>query len=103
MIKITFRLTSILFFLFQINSFAQEKVIPLYSGEIPNSKETPINYKENLDSNGLFKKISIPTLTLFTPKKGTETGTAVILLPGGGYRVIVDEGEEFAKSFTSKE
>lgn len=82
--------------------FAQQMVIPLYSGEILNSKITPSSYKENLDTNGLFTNISIPTLTVFSPKKGTENGTAVIVMPSGGYRVVVDEGPDFAKAFNSK-
>ena len=95
-------LMAILLSLLQITSFAQQKVIPLYSGEIPNSKKTPANYKENLDTNGLFTQISIPTLTVYTPKKGTENGTAVIILGSGGYRVLVDEGGDFARAFISK-
>lgn len=98
----TLIITITVFSVFHINSFAQEKVIPLYSNEIPNSKKTPLDYQEIRDSNGLFTKISVPTLTVFTPKKDTENGTSVIILPSGGYRVVVDEGEDFAKVFTSK-
>lgn len=87
---------------FQINAFAQGKVIPLYAGEIPHSKITPANYKELLDTNGLYTKISVPTITVYTPEKGKENGTAVIILPSGGYRVVVDEGADFAKAFNSK-
>lgn len=94
-------ITISLVFLFQIKYYAQEKVIPLYRNEIPNSKKTPEGYIENRDENGLFTKISVPTLTVFTPKKGTENGTAVIILPSGGYRVVFDEGEDIAKAFTS--
>ncbi len=93
---------TILFSFSQINSFAQGKVIPLYSGEIPNSKKTPASYQEVLDTNGLYTKISIPTITVYTPEKGKENGTAVIILPSGGYRVVVDEGGDFAKAFMSK-
>ncbi|WP_316767703.1 alpha/beta hydrolase [Pedobacter frigiditerrae] len=95
-------LVAILLSLLPITSFAQVKVIPLYSGEIPNSKKAPAAYQEILDTNGLFTKISIPTLTVYTPKKGTANGTAVIILPSGGYRVLVDEGVAFAKAFNSK-
>ncbi|GGD40965.1 hypothetical protein GCM10011514_01310 [Emticicia aquatilis] len=94
-----FILKIILFSLRQITSFAQEKVISIYSGEIPNSKEAPLNYQENRDSDGLFTKISVPTLTVYTPEKKVKNGTAVIILPSGGYRVLVDEGEDFAKTF----
>lgn len=93
---------TILFSFSQINAFAQGKVIPLYPGEIPHSKTTPVNYREVLDTNGLYTQISIPTITVYTPAKGKENGTAVIVLPSGGYRVVVDEGADFAKAFISK-
>jgi len=90
------------FFIFQISSFAQHKLIPLYSGEIPNSKKTPASYQEIKDTtSGYFTKVSVPTLSVFTPEKGKENGTAVIIFPSGGYRVVVDEGETFAKAFNS--
>lgn len=95
-------LVIILLSLFQSKIFAQATVIPLYLGEVPGSKKTPGGYRENLDTNGLFTKISVPSLTVFTPKKGTENGTAVIILPSGGYRVLVDEGRDFAEAFISK-
>lgn len=102
MIKSSLLIATILFSFFQSKIFAQKAIIPLYAGEIPNSKITPRGYQENLDTNGLFTKISVPTLTVYTPQKGTENGTAVIILPSGGYRVLVDEGEDFARAFTGK-
>ena len=46
----------------------------------------------------------IPTLTLFEPQKGSETGSAVIILPGGAYaRLAGDlEGREVAHWFTAR-
>lgn len=103
MTKRTYILSAILFLFLQTNSFAQQKVITLYSGEIPHSKKTPASYQEVRDTaNEEFTQISIPTLTVYTPKKGTENGTAVIIFPSGGYRLLVDEGPDFAKAFISK-
>jgi len=100
--KISFIPAVIFCMLFQSISLAQDKVIPLYSCEIPNSKKIPLSYQEINDStSGYFTKISVPTITVFTPEKGKENGTAVIIFPGGGYRVVVDEGEVFAKAFNS--
>ena len=84
MTKNNILLIVILISFFQSRILAQKTVIPLYSGQIPNSLITPDSYKENLDTNGLFTKISVPTLTVFPPPKGTENGTAVIILPSGG-------------------
>lgn len=84
-------------------TFAQGKIIPLYSGDIPNSKSAPASYRETYDTaREYFTRVSVPTLTVFSPKKGTAKRTAVIIFPSGGYRVLVDEGEDIAKAFTSK-
>lgn len=46
----------------------------------------------------------IPTLTIFDPQPGTANGSAVIILPGGGYRRLAAnlEGRQVADWFTSK-
>lgn len=93
----------LLLFYFISRLGAQEKVIPLYSNVIPNSKSIPLDYKEVKDTTrGYFTNVSIPTLTVFMPKKGTENGTAVIIFPSGGYRVVVDDGADIAKEFIKK-
>ncbi|MEO6330919.1 MAG: alpha/beta hydrolase [Ginsengibacter sp.] len=81
-------------------SFAQQ-TFPLYASDIPNSKEWP-NEEKTEAGNGMISKISIPTLTLFLPPKQTANGTAIIICPGGGYRVnaSVHEGSDVAKKFT---
>lgn len=79
-------------------TYAQNKVIPLYEKSIPNSKKTPTDYVETTDSNGMTRKVSIPSLTAYLPKK--PNGTAVIIAPGGGYFVLAQEtGVELAKAF----
>ena len=47
--------------------------------------------------------VSNPTLTLYTPKK-KNTGAAVVVFPGGGYRILaIDlEGTEVCDWLTSK-
>ncbi|MEE1944218.1 alpha/beta hydrolase [Pedobacter sp. KR3-3] len=79
---------------------AQPQVIPLYEKNIPNSKKTPANYVEQTDSSGLITKVSVPTLTAYFPKKVRANGTAIIIAPGGGYRLLAPEtGIELAKAF----
>ncbi len=84
-------------------SEAQQQM-PLYpKGKIPNSK--PAEDKEEHTANGtvdsLTAQVSVPTLAVFLPPKGTETGTAVIICPGGGYGVLLTtrEGSDAAKAF----
>lgn len=68
------------------HTFAQQ-VIPLYSGDIPNST----NYKMKeirLEKDGQFlgfRNISQPTLNIYLPERSKATGAAVIICPGGGY------------------
>jgi acetyl esterase/lipase len=92
-----------LMLLFTINTRAQ-KVINLYSSEIPNSKTSGI--KESY-ANEMFREVTNPTLEIYLPEKGKATGAAVIICLGGGYAVVVYQGEgiitakEFAKHGTA--
>src|ERR1700730_2908398 len=77
--------------------------MPLYEGEIPNSKIT-FN-QEYTDTIGnaitIVHKIIHPTLTIFEPPKGKARGTAVVICPGGGYTIVAigHEGYDVAKRF----
>ena len=89
-----------LMFIVTFSSMAQE-VINLYPGAIPNSKQS--GKKETL-SSGMYSGVTIPTLEIYLPEKDKVTGAAVIICPGGGYSVVVYQGEgistakEFAKN-----
>lgn len=70
-----------------------QEVIPLYSGEIPNSKASEIQEPEGVTPAQLIRVSVTPSLQLFLPEKEKATGQAVVICPGGGYSVIVYEGE----------
>lgn len=72
-----------------INIRAQQ-VVNLYSGTIPNSKVSGI---KETNTSGMFRGVTSPTLELYIPDKEKFTGTAVIIIPGGGYSVVVYQGE----------
>jgi acetyl esterase/lipase len=80
-----------------------QEIINIYTGGIPNSKQTRIK-ETALDQSGLIRKSTIPTLEIYLPEKEKSTGTAVVICPGGSYTVIVYQGEgiltakEFAKN-----
>jgi acetyl esterase/lipase len=86
-------------FLCGFSAFSQEK-ITLYPNGVPNSKPTTIT--ETGTERGLLKGITNPTLEYIKPEK--PNGTAVIVIAGGGYGVIVYNGEGLgtAKSLTEK-
>ncbi|KAF2329838.1 alpha/beta hydrolase [Flavobacterium daemonense] len=66
---------------------AQSQTIPLWD-KIPDEiiaadyQEKPIAKDGILQSTGF---VTIPTLSIFTPKDAKPNGTAVIIFPGGGY------------------
>ena len=50
-----------------------------------------------------IEKVSVPTMTVYSPK-GKNTGAAVVIFPGGGYSILaIDlEGAEVCDWLTSK-
>jgi acetyl esterase/lipase len=91
------KLCFVLLFVFSLNIKAQQ-IINLYPGAIPNSKESTI--KEN-ERSGMFAGVTKPTLEIYLPEKENATGAAVVICPGGGYAVVVYQGEgiKTAKEF----
>lgn len=86
------------------NSFAQ-RVIPLYEGQIPNSKASANKEEQrpNPDVDTLTLHVSVPTLSVFLPPTGKANGTAVIICPGGGYGMLLTkrEGSDVARTFNA--
>lgn len=79
---------STLLMLFSAFINAQE-IINLYPDKIPNSK--PSEIKES--GEGMYRNVTNPTLEYFKPNPEKATGTAIIIVPGGGYGVVVYQGE----------
>jgi acetyl esterase/lipase len=96
----TFKTFIMLIFMLSFTARAQE-IINLYSDKIPNSKVTGL---KETNASGVIKCVTTPTLEIYLPQKEMATGTAVVICPGGGYSVIVFQGEgvttakEFAKN-----
>jgi acetyl esterase/lipase len=75
-------------------SFAQNKVIDIWNGNIPGSiKNDTVKEDTIFINNGAprIKNVIDPTLTVFSPPEGKANRTAVIICPGGGYvRLAID-------------
>lgn len=82
-----------------MHSHAQT-VVPLYPGDVPNSKPGP-DVEESATTDGILRisHVSHPTLTIYRPAAGKGTGTAVVICPGGGYSILAagHEGREEAE------
>ncbi|KAA5548002.1 alpha/beta hydrolase [Adhaeribacter rhizoryzae] len=81
-----------------------QEVIDLYPGNIPNAKVKSGANIGNLESGGLVRRIVKPSLEVYLPAKENASGAAVIICPGGSYKVIVFQGEGVAtaKAFAQK-
>lgn len=67
-----------------------QEIINIYPGAIPGSIT---NNKTETKEGGMFRNVTTPTLEIYLPEKEKTTGTAVIICPGGGYSVVVYDGE----------
>ena len=81
----------------------EPKPIPLWPAGAPVSV-TRINEAENVDrDNGKCNVTNVhnPSITPFLPKADVATGTAIIIAPGGGHRVLClgHEGDSLAEWF----
>ncbi len=88
--RLTVVVTALVSCLLAFDAQAQE-IIPLYSGSVPNSKASDV--QESGATSGVLKGITKPTLEYFKPAPDKASGAAVIIIPGGGYGVVVYNGE----------
>jgi acetyl esterase/lipase len=75
----------------QLAAQAQHEVIPLWKNGAPGF-ENRRNEKEEAKDYWV-KNVHNPSLTVFTPAEGTSNGTAVVVCPGGGHRLLVYTAE----------
>lgn len=82
------------------NMFGQSKVIDIWKGKVPGSIKNR-NYKQIVDSTYYIKlrHISNPAIEVYHASADNNSGTAVVVCPGGGYYGVsfVSEGVEVAK------
>ena len=76
----------------------------LYPGTIPNARQTTVTEDSTDKSGSLIRRVITPTLEIYLPPKEIATGAAVIICPGGSYKVLVYQGEGIAtaKEFAKK-
>ncbi|WP_128548612.1 alpha/beta hydrolase [Larkinella soli] len=79
-----------------------QEIIPLYTAAVPNSKTADV--QETGAESGVLRGITRPTLEYYKPAGDKASGAAVVIVPGGGYGVIVYRGEgiEIAKALAEK-
>lgn len=95
----------LLYHIFVLCIIAQPTIIKLWPNGAPGSKIASDYIEKTINDRGinLIEKISTPELSVFLPNPDIANGTAVLIIPGGGYmRVAVEhEGYEVAKWLNS--
>lgn len=88
--------------LFAGSIIAQDKVIDLWPNGAPS--DNGLTGPEEDMGNNRIANISVPQMYVYMPSKEMNTGAAVILFPGGGYRreAMSHEGYEVAEWLKSK-
>lgn len=74
-----------------------QQLIPLYPDGVPD----PVGINER---PGAYAGIEVPTLQVYVPEKGKETGTAIIIFPGGSYVGLAyrEEGSDIGGYFAKQ-
>ena len=74
--------------------------IPIWPGAAPDVQSVP--GPETLDE-GAVTNVTVPTMTVYSPKE-KNTGTAVVVFPGGGFQILaIDlEGTEICDWLTAR-
>jgi acetyl esterase/lipase len=77
--------------------------VPIWPGAAPDARFGPPANTETMPEPGEVDNVSRPAMTVYAPK-GKNTGAAVVVFPGGGYRVLaIDiEGTEVCDWLTAK-
>lgn len=95
--SVVFVITCLL--LFTSKSILAQEIIPLYPSSIPNSKASDV--KES--GEGMYRNVTTPTLEYFKPNPDKASGSAIIVVPGGGYSIVVYQGEGVTNAKTFAE
>jgi acetyl esterase/lipase len=74
--------------------------VPIWPGVVPDAQAVP---GAETETKGAVTNVTRPTMTVYAPK-GTNTGAAVIVIPGGGFQILaIDlEGTEVCDWLTSR-
>ncbi|MGE5395807.1 MAG: alpha/beta hydrolase [Candidatus Saccharibacteria bacterium] len=102
--RITFKLAVVaLLMSTALMTYGQDYVLPLYKGEIPNSKNTGQKEKIEKKDITLISNVQDPDIAVYLPSKRFATGQAVVICPGGGYWVLAYdlEGTDIARYLNS--
>jgi acetyl esterase/lipase len=97
-------LTLLAMVLIASGSLAQNKVLPLWEGDPPNYRETGEVTIWDTSDIVRIRHVQKPDMAVFLPSKKNASGEAVVVCPGGGYRILAYdwEGSDIARWLNSE-
>jgi len=88
-----------------VNVFSQDTIMPLWpKDKIPNHVVSDEKEVHEIKDILRISKVQEPTIEVYLPSKKNATGEAIVIFPGGGYRILAYdwEGTDIAKFLNSK-
>ncbi len=87
-----------------LSTYSQDLKLPLWDGIPPLQSNTDTEEKHVREGILRISDVQIPEIEVYFPTKQILNGQAVVILPGGGYRILAYdwEGTDFAKWFNSE-
>ena len=84
--------------------FSQNFILPLWDGDPPNYSASGEKMKSDTTNIVRLSLVQHPDIAVFLPSKRNATGEAVVICPGGGYRILAYdwEGSDIARWFSSR-
>ncbi len=96
------KLTIVVLAIISLNSFAQDKTLKVWPNGAPN--DNGMKEPEEKYDGVRVCNVSEAEMYVYLPEKSINTGAAVVICPGGGYRIeaMDHEGYDMAKWLASK-
>ncbi|MDC0584554.1 alpha/beta hydrolase [Bacteroidales bacterium] len=78
--------------------------IPLWPNDTANQQKSAIRKTFSIKEDKIITEVNAPTITTYFPRKTHQSGTSILICPGGGYKVLMHqrEGTAVAKYLNSK-
>jgi len=84
--------------------FAQNYTLPLWENNVPNQNDIIVEEDTNVTDKLRITAVDKPIIEVYLPCKSYATGEAVVICPGGAYRILAYnyEGIDVAKWLNTK-
>jgi acetyl esterase/lipase len=96
-----FKLFLVLTIISTFHLFSQEYTLSLWENNIPNQNNIHVEETTEITDLVRIQQVDKPMIEVYLPSKKSQPGEAVVICPGGGYKILAYEweGKDVAKWF----